>query len=265
MASVDLFTQAANLQLIGNHRRFLVARMGFTGSTWLAKLLNSHPDVMCTHEQVVVRVHPRKSFDAADVWRMVSAIAWNTYNGAYRAAGDVGSIFLGHAMALRGKFTTALLMRHPARLLNARLKVYPSYPYFAEIDAESRAAILERWDLDVAQLSKTDARFVCDLFTFATQVQAVGNVDFVIRIEDLRNVDRCHEIARGLTGVEYDTGTILRALSNPVNRHTGAASVPEIVGRFTPQQRDWYHTLLRDAAPKFGYDLHADVALAQGA
>ena len=239
--------------------------MGFTGSTWLAKLLNSHPDVMCTHEQVVVRVHPRKSFDAGDIWRMVSAIAWNTYNGAYRAAGDVGSIFLGHAMALRGKFTTALLMRHPARLLNARLKVYPSYPYFAEIDAESRTAILERWDLDVAQLSKTDARFVCDLFTFATQVQAVGNVDFLIRIEDLRNLDRCHEVAHGLTGVEYETATILRALSNPVNRHTAAASVPEIVGRFTPQQRDWYHTLLRDAAPKFGYDLDADVALAQGA
>ncbi|MBZ5608545.1 MAG: hypothetical protein LAP38_09820 [Acidobacteriia bacterium] len=262
---MDLAAQAASIELVGNHRRFLVARMGYTGSTWLAKLLNSHLDVICTHEQVVSRVHPRKSFSAADVFELVRAIAWNTYNGAYRAAGDVGSIFLGHAIALRGKFTTALLMRHPARLLNARLKVYPTYQHFAEIESETRVDIQQTWDIDVSKLSALDRRFVGDLFTFVTQVQAIGNVDFIIRIEDLRSADRCHEISEGLTGIQYDTALVLRAMSAPVNRHTAAATVREIVERFTPQQREWYQRLLRDAAQRFGYALDSDEAIAQSA
>jgi hypothetical protein len=43
----DLRAQLARLEreLRGTHRRFLVTRMGSSGSTWLAKLLNSHPEV----------------------------------------------------------------------------------------------------------------------------------------------------------------------------------------------------------------------------
>src|SRR5215831_7852275 len=41
----EIASKLSVLEMTGSHRRFLVARQGSTGSTWLAKLINSHPDV----------------------------------------------------------------------------------------------------------------------------------------------------------------------------------------------------------------------------
>jgi hypothetical protein len=259
--SSELSAQADSVEVLGEHRRFVVARMGSTGSTWLAKLLNSHPDVLCTHEQILPKVYPRRSVNLDDLLDLVRAIGWNTHHGAYRAAGDVGSVWLGLAMALRGKFTTALLVRHPARLLNTRLKVYPGDQAFTEIEPQSRASIHRIWDIDLERLEVVDRIFVHDLFTFVVQVLAVGKVDYIIRFEDLFRPERCQETLEGLTGVRYESALISRALSSQVNRRTSAKTVPEIVRSFTPQQREWYRLLLRDVAPRFGYDLDSDAAM----
>src|SRR5262245_38411562 len=116
---IDAFI--TRLQVHGLHRRFIVARMGTTGSTWLAKLLNSHPDVFCSHELIVAQVYPAREFGVADVERLIELLATNCLHGAYVAAGDVGSVWSGYAIALTGKFTTGLLIRHPARIVNRRL------------------------------------------------------------------------------------------------------------------------------------------------
>src|SRR5277367_7028576 len=84
-----LRNEFSQLEILGNHRRFVVARMGSTGSTWLAKLLNSHVDVFCTHEQVLCRVASAGAVSSADTCSLVREIATSTHHGAYRAAGDV--------------------------------------------------------------------------------------------------------------------------------------------------------------------------------
>src|SRR5271170_4675964 len=99
-----LRNEFSTIEILGDHHRFVVARMGSTGSTWLAKLLNSHLDVFCTHEQVLSRIIPRGDVSSADICDLVHEIATITHHGAYRAAGDVGSIWLTHAVALQGKF-----------------------------------------------------------------------------------------------------------------------------------------------------------------
>src|SRR5579872_3886673 len=129
----DIPLQMAGIELWGAHRRFVVARMGSTGSTWLAWLLNSHPDVMCTHERILSRVFPKRSYDSNDLAELIRLMALDTMHSAYLAAGDVGSVWSPHLHVLSGKFTTALLVRHPARCLNTRLRGYPSNQAFNEI------------------------------------------------------------------------------------------------------------------------------------
>ncbi len=55
----------SKLDIRGEHHRFLVNRMGSSGSTWLVKLLNSHPDVFCYHEGVLAQIYPHKSYSSS--------------------------------------------------------------------------------------------------------------------------------------------------------------------------------------------------------
>jgi hypothetical protein len=258
----DRRERLAKIELLGDHRRFLVGRMGSTGSTWLAKLLNSHPDVLCTHEQVLSKIHPRESYGVTDVIDLMRDIAWNTQHYAYQAAGDVGSVWLGLLLISRDKFTTALLVRHPARLINTRLKIFPTDQSFTTIEPETTIAIQRLWDINLAKLDMMDQIFLHDLFTFVSQVRAVDQLDLIIRIEDLLDPDYCHEVLYGLTGVRYEADLVARALTNKVNRRTSEGNtVREIVNGLTPQQREWYRLFLDDVAPRFGYELDTDVTL----
>jgi hypothetical protein len=36
-------------------------------------------------------------------------------------------------------------------------------------------------------------------------------------------------------------------------------SVPEIIDKFSPRRREWYPLILREAAPRLGYDLNRDI------
>src|SRR5690242_11689023 len=102
--------QLAQLELRGNHRRFIVTRMGHTGSTWLAKLLNSHPDVLCMHEHIISRIYPSPSFNSDHIVEVVRWLAEDRLHDAYLAAGDVGSTWTAHSAGVCGRFATAVLM-----------------------------------------------------------------------------------------------------------------------------------------------------------
>lgn len=237
-------------------RRFVVARMGSTGSTWLAKLLNSDPDVFCSHEGVIAQVYPSRELTHEDVLKYVEYFAWDTKHGAYSAVGDVGSMWVGHFQHLQG-FAKAILVRHPARLLQTRLVVYPGDRSFSSIRPEVRSCLQEIWGIDLEEYEAIDRIFLHDIFVFASQICAVRHTDIVIRIEDLKDTAYCLDVLKTLTGVEYDAGAVERAVRKPVNRRSGAPSrVSEIVSKFTPRQQDWYRRMLRDVVEDFGYELH---------
>src|SRR5437870_615055 len=106
-------------------RGFVINRIGSTGSTWLAKLLNSHADVYCSHEGFTAHVYLSTECTADDVLKFIEYFAWDTKHGAYKVLGDIGSVWAGHLPHLK-PMTRGLLVRHPARLLNTRLAIYPS-------------------------------------------------------------------------------------------------------------------------------------------
>ncbi len=253
----------SNLRIVGNVQRFIISRMGSTGSTWFAKLLNGHPEVYCSHEGIMAQIYPSKGFDASDVTRFIKYFAWNAKHEAYRALGDVGSAFFCHLRWLPA-FTTALLVRHPARILNTRLTVYPRDQSFSAVPAESHACIQELWGIDLQHYEPIDQIFLHDTWTFATQVWVLDKANLVIRIEDLQEVENCLSILHSLTGLEYSRTLVEEATLNRVNRRShGDKSIAEIVAGFTPRQRDWYRLMLSDILPSFGYDLQDETPIAE--
>ena len=235
--------------------------MGGTGSTWLAKLLNSHPDVFCSHEAVASRVFPATQYGPAEILNYLRCLAWDSMHGAYSAVGDVGSIWQQHAAGLH-QFRTAVLLRHPARVLSSRLATYPHDQSFTEITTGRDA--LDLWGIDLAKLDPMDRIFVHDLLIFASQVWALARKVRIIRIEDMASPELCHEALKHLTGLDYPIGLIHSAIAKPVNQRTKPIAIRQIVSGFTARQRDWYRVLLRDAAPRLGYSLEEPVTLARG-
>ncbi|PYX15489.1 MAG: hypothetical protein DMG84_11255 [Acidobacteria bacterium] len=72
----------SKLDIRGEHHRFLVNRMGSSGSTWLVKLLNSHPDVFCYHEGVLAQIYPLKSYTSEHVVNFIRWLAWDDMHAA---------------------------------------------------------------------------------------------------------------------------------------------------------------------------------------
>jgi hypothetical protein len=235
-------------------RRFLVARMGGTGSAWFAKLLNSHPDVSCSHEGVAARVFPEKSYAEGDILRFVRWLAWDTMHGAYESIGDIGSIWQAHAAGLEA-FRTAMLVRHPARVLASRIATYPHDQSFTDIG--SAADIRELWNIDIDRIEATDRVFLHDIYIFASHIWSLRLGVPFIHIEELSDPEQCHKYAKYLTGLDYPANLVENAIRNPVNQRVKQKPIPQVVSQFTARQREWYGLFLRDAAPELGYDLAA--------
>jgi hypothetical protein len=251
----DITLRLSNLKINGDVRRFVITRMGSTGSTWLAKLLDSHPDVHCSHEGFLAQVYPANQSDGGDVLRFIEYFAWDAKHEAYQVVGDIGSVWPCHLAGLPS-FTTAILLRHPARILNTRLTVYPTDQSFSEIPAQSRTGIRELWGIDLYDYEPIDQIFLHDTFTFASQVWALDKADLAIRIEDMRGVENCQRILKSLTGLDYSPMLVEQATRRRANRRTHETrSISEIVAGFTARQRDWYNIMLSDIVPYFGYRL----------
>ena len=250
----------SKLDIRGEHHRFLVNRMGSSGSTWLVKLLNSHPDVFCYHEGVLAQIYPQKSYTSEHVVNFIRSLAWDDMHGAYKAIGDVGSSWLGHIHAVpRNLFTTGILLRHPARMLNTRLKVFEKDKSFTEIDPSTLRQTEERWGIKVR--NEMDQIFVQDLFHIVMQLRAVDTVDVVIQLERMNDVEYCCNILQQLTGIHHEPSLVDLFIHNPVNRRTNTVSLQAVLQEFSSEQRAWYNAMLKEDLPRCGYALDSDELL----
>jgi hypothetical protein len=260
--SAEIRARLGGLELNGSHRRFLVNRMGGTGSSWLVKLLNTHPDVFCYHEGVIVRTYPASSYGSDDIVSFMGWLAEDDMKGAYKAVGDVGSAWLGHLTSIpKEVFTTGILLRHPARTLNTRLKVFEKDNSFTEINAECLKRIQQTWGINAHECGEMDQIFLQDLYNLKTQIEAASSVDIVIQLEFMTtDVDYCAGVLRKLTGQFYELSLIEPMLKTPVNLRTqSAASVSMVLKGFTEQQRKWYRLILQESVSKVGYELDDDL------
>jgi hypothetical protein len=192
----------------------------------------------------------------------ISWLAAHEMNSAYKTVGDVGSAWISHLASIpKGVLTTGILLRHPARMLNTRLRVYRDDKSYTEIDRECLKRIEQTWAIPALKCSEMDKIFLQDLYNFRTQIEALGSVDVVMQLERLNSdVDYCEDVLHRLTGLYYERSLIEPMVRNPVNRRTEkGVSLRTILGGFTEQQQAWYRLLLQDSISSAGYDLEDDL------
>jgi hypothetical protein len=158
---------------------------------------------------------------------------------------------------LEGKpYATALLVRHPARMLYTRLVTYPSDQSFAAIPVERRNLIRQDLGIDLDAYEPIDQVFLHDTYTFAEQANWLSRGIPVIRIEAMQEIPYCQQTLKLLTGLDYDSRLVRNVLGRPVNQRSRAPKpISQIVAAFAPRQRDWYHAILGDVVGTFGYSL----------
>jgi hypothetical protein len=160
----------------GAHRRFFVARQGGAGSTFLAKVLDSHPDVTCAHEGVLMQAYPKRHIEAADLERYYEWMLFDTAHEAYAAAGDVGSAWIEHLAASPDdpRLVTGFLNRHPVHMLNVKRTVYQTDR--VDLAGIDRAAMAAVFPFEDRSLSDEQMLFLWTAFVWRRGVTMLGNI-----------------------------------------------------------------------------------------
>lgn len=253
----EIAARYANMRYSGKHRRFLVNRMGNTGSTWLAKLLNAHPDVFCEHEGLVSRIWPRVDYAEDDILRYIEHLAAYEFHEAYKAIGDVGSVWLNHVvLAPPEAFATAILTRHPVRILNTRLRqVRAGHTEFTDL---AEAEIEQLFGLKPADLEPADLYFVNDCAIFLSVAEHFDSVGSLIQIEKFSELDYATDTLKQLTGLDYPAELIQELWFQRVNTHNNLDNPKAVFDSFSEWQRGFYLQHIDLVADTIGYRLEDD-------
>lgn len=243
------------IKLDGAHRRFLVTRLGGTGSTWFAKALNSHPEVWCSHEGILPFVFPRTSYDQYDIGCFTQQLAADLMHEAYAAAGDIGSVWLGPLRFLPPAISTALLVRHPLRMLGTNMR-YAKENVEVPVPAADIPPLERAFKVNAADLDALDLRFLQLADTWVRTFLLAherGAAQQVIRLEDLSDVEQFREIAFKLTGVDYPGDLVRQLIARRVNVGVQSTTPAEILASWPQQWQSWYRSVVEAVAEKAGY------------
>ncbi len=243
----------ADMTLNGDMRRFFVARQGGTGSAWLAKVLNAHPDVFCSHEAIIAWKPQSTAYSDEDLTQLIESLALNSRHGAYVAAGDIGSAWVGHVViAPSHLFSVGVLVRHPARMLRTRLvRARSAVGELASVDCVN---IDRFFEVPVSGLSGEDALFLNDCLYWCVTAYCVPQ-PLIIRLEDIStSVFSLAALCRRLTGIEYSPQLLSSLMNTRVNVSAASeATIDDCLASFTPLQREWYGRFIEPAMFSAGY------------
>lgn len=173
------------LSLYPPPRLFAVVSWGCAGTSWLARVLNSHPDVYCVHAAATLwRIFADAPYaDGPAYMRLLGAQGY-----AHRVAGDVHGVSRAEIPAIRREFGdsfhAAVLVRDPLPRLRSQLALMARLGRHQNWDLSYVAAKASELGLDPARWSYEDnLRFhAVNMLNSITEEVAAGPV---YRIEDL--------------------------------------------------------------------------------
>lgn len=205
-------------------RLFAVISWGCAGTSWLARVLNSHPDVYCVHAAATLwRIFADSPYaDGPAYMRLLGAQGY-----AHRVAGDVHGVSRTEIPAIRQEFgdtfRAAVLVRDPLPRLRSQLALM------------ARLGRHQNWDLGYVEASATQVGLDPTDWSYEDKLRfhAVNMLNSIVeevetgpvyRIEDLGASDTTLlELFSHLTGglnVPSWWPAYVRTLK-PVNSHTG--------------------------------------------
>ena len=118
--------QRALLDNVSCVRLFAVVSWGAAATKWLAKALNSHPDMLCLHAGTNALSRFGPGIDSRQYYHALSVLAHG-----YRAVGDVHGIARHHIPALKeafgDRFNAVVLVREPVARVRSLMALFEQF------------------------------------------------------------------------------------------------------------------------------------------
>jgi hypothetical protein len=177
---------------------FAVVSWGCAATAWLAKALNSHPEVFSTH---AVNYYWRK-YGAADGSDLIDIID-EAAAGVYLAAGDVHGISRERIPEIKVKyadrFRTAVLIREPVARLKSQVALFKRENYAQWGDLKYVDPLIAAAGIDPQSVTTAQRHFFhgANMLNAIIDERAVGPI---FRMEDVtRNHESFLDLFRHLT------------------------------------------------------------------
>ena len=257
--------QATQQQLFLHHypptQAFAVVSWGCTATAWLAKILNSHPEIFCVH---ALRSYWTTLGQAAGLDDLTYMQVIASQGHAHKAAGDVHGIDRAHIPTLRQalgpRFNAVVVVRNPLPRLYSQLALFAKYQAYKPWDTSFAQQLIATHSLHLPAGTYAEELFVhgVNMLNAIVEEQAVGTM---YRCEDLTSqaetLGRCiEEVTQGVIRPTraWLRGAVQQAKINP---HRPGAPAPP----FTPWQLEIIHKVVTpqawEAYGHLGYHLPA--------
>lgn len=239
---------------------FAVVSWGCAATRWLAKVLDSHPDIFCVHAENFFwkALGHAPPLDGTEYLRLIGA-----QGHGYLAAGDVHGVSRQQIPALRAEFGTrfssAVVIRDPIPRFKSQLALFERYAGLPEWNVDYVDKLIVRLDLPVDP-SDYRAKLVVHAAECLNAIVVERSVGPVFRVEDLTTSHATlSRLVTQVTGgaVKPSEAWCARAVAlRPINRH--ASSDSRSIA-FAP----WMNEVLRkvvnaetwEAYAAYGYDV----------
>lgn len=210
---------------VGPHPRhiFAVVTWGCTASMWLAKALDSHPEVLCLHAGNL-HIRLRTGEEALDGVDYMWVLARD--GSAYTAVGDIHGVSRTCIPAMRetfgDEFSAAVLVREPMSRLGSQLAHFEKFVATRSYEVGYVDGLIERHDLRLPTGSYEEKLFVHGVNMLNAIVDEL-HVGPIYRTEDVTaDAAAFAEFARQVTAgaVAIEDAWVAQVVRMPrVNRH----------------------------------------------
>jgi hypothetical protein len=259
---------------------FLGFCWGAAGTTWLARLLNSHEDVFCQHAPMFPRYDHFRLAEAMEIIDVV--LNEQAFGGAYPVVGFTHGIAAEWYDALREKYGQRLrcfgVTRHPIPRIQSTLELNVEKKERRTSDPTWQRAFAETYDT-LRQLSNKDFPDDFESLAFYKACAMVNSItwerqqDFpLFRLEDLISQEPAVQqlLSHVSDGACQLAATVVQRMQQTVVRPHArrTLTVAETYGSWRAEHREAFHYLV--TAPslaeycQLGYELPA-AALTGGA
>ena len=222
----------AVLQALPANQLFAVISWGCAATSWLADVLNSHPDIFCVHagNWSWHAFGGAPALDGVPYLRVVGS-----QGHAHAAAGDVHGVNRAHVPGLRAaygqRFNAAVVTRDPMPRFRSQMRLFYRWEQYRPWDLGYIDSIIGERDIPLPDPSAYANRFVVHAANMLNAIVDERAVGRVYRAEDITTSpaalgDLVCDLTRGKV-VPDKTWLEAAILRKPTHVHSSWGEAPE--------------------------------------
>jgi hypothetical protein len=168
------------------HKLFAVVSWGCAATAWLAKALNSHPDIFCTHSgNGHWKAHGRApDISGSELMAVLDAIA----DSCYLAAGDVHGLSREDVEAVRtlfgDQFNAVVLVREPMARLRSQVALFKQANYRGWAGLDYVEPLAKAAGFDPSKLTIEQMHFI----------HGANMLNAIIKEKSIGKIYRCEDV-----------------------------------------------------------------------